>query len=113
MSKDNSFHQYVMEEVFADFDDISSRAMFGGWGIYKDGLFFALIAEGVLYFKVDESNQKDFEKMSSKPFIYTGHKGKKVTMSYWELPADIMEDKIQLKGCIEKSLDAAKRSKKK
>lgn len=113
MAKDDSFHQYVMEEVFKDVERITSCPMFGGWGIYKDGIFFALIADGQLYFKVDESNQKDYEKLGSKPFIYQGHRGKKVTMTYWELPADILEDKQILTGWVEKSVDAAKRSKRK
>lgn len=111
--KDESFHQYVMEEIFNDIEGIISRPMFGGWGIYKDAIFFALISGGQLYFKVDDSNQKDYEKQGSRPFVYNAHNGKKVTMSYWELPADMLEDKYVLKEWVEKSVDAAMRSKKK
>lgn len=112
MSKDESFHQYVMEEVLNDIEGITSRPMFGGWGIYMEGIFFGLIADGQLYFKVDESNQKDYEKQGSKAFVYEGHKGKKVTMTYWELPADIMEDKNLLVEWVKKSANAAKFKKK-
>jgi len=102
-----------MNEVFRGIDGIISKPMFGGWGIYKNGTFFALISDGVLYFKVDRVNKPDFEKYGSKPFVYTGHKGKDVTMSYWELPADIMDDKDELGKWIDKSVGAAKKSKQK
>lgn len=113
MAKDDSFHEYVMNELFVDIYGVTSKHMFGGWGFYKDGIFFALIADGQLYFKVDQINQPDYEKHGSKPFIYTGHKGKSVTMSYWELPADVMDDKVVLEKYVEKSVAAASNSKKK
>lgn len=113
MTKDNSFHEYVMNEVFAGIDGITSKPMFGGWGIYQDGVFFALISKGELYSKVDENNQADYEKLGSKPFVYTGHKGKDVTMSYWLLPEEIMENREELEKWIEKSVEASKESKKK
>ncbi|MCH8821713.1 TfoX/Sxy family protein [Patescibacteria group bacterium] len=113
MGKDDSFHDYVMMEVFRDIDGITSKHMFGGWGIYLDGVFFALIGDGQIFFKVDESNRSDYEKHGSKPFVYTGHKGKDVTLSYWELPAEIMEDRDELEKWIEKSVKAQINSKNK
>lgn len=77
--------------------------MFGGYGFYYQGVFFALIADGKLYFKVGDSNRKEFEAYHCLPFIYTGHKGKDVTMSYYELPADIMDDKTLILEWVEKS----------
>ena len=111
--KDDSFHEYVMSEVFRDIDGIASRHMFGGWGIYKEGVFFALIGDGQLYFKVGGSNQSDYEKYGSEPFVYTGHNGKDVILSYWQLPTEIMEGKDELVKWIEKSAGATKNSKKK
>lgn len=112
MARDDSFHEYVMNEVFAEIDGISSRAMFGGWGIYRNGIFFALISDGELYFKVGKGNKADYEKLGSKPFVYTGHKNKNITMSYWLLPEDIMENKDELEKWIDKSVEARKGSKK-
>ena len=86
--------------------------MFGGWGIYKNGIFFALIADGVLYFKVDESNKKDYEDLESEPFVYNA-KGKSMTMSYWNLPEEIMSDQQLLKEWVDKSVLAGVSSKKK
>ena len=97
-----------MNEVFREMDGITSRPMFGGFGIYKDSVFFALIGDGQLYFKVGENNKSDYEKWGSKPFVYTGHKGKDVIMSYWDLPAEIMEDRDKLTKWINKSVEATK-----
>ena len=87
--------------------------MFGGWGIYKDGVIFAIIDDGQLYFKVGENNKADYEKEGSKPFEYPMPSGKKISLSYWELPADVMDDHERLLSWIEKSLEASKKAKKK
>lgn len=85
MVKGSSFHDFVMSELFADIEGIRSRSMFGGRGIYKqslrtlglkDDIFFALISNGQLFFKVGHKNKSDYEKYDSKPFVYTGHREK-------------------------------------
>ena len=58
-------------------------------------------------------NQKDFENRGSKPFVYTGHKGKQVALSFWELPAEIMDDAQEIVPWIIGAYEAALRSKKK
>lgn len=87
--------------------------MFGGWGIYKDGVIFAIIADGELYFKVDDSNRADFEKLHSHPFVYSQQKNKQITMSYWLLPEKVMEDDKELAQWVGRSVDASRRSRKK
>lgn len=111
MAHDKEFHDYVMGDVFTGMADITSRPMFGGYGIYQNGVFFALITEGELYFKVDNGNRKYFEELASEPFVYESH-GKSMTMSYWKLPEEIMESKHELPAWIERSVSAAVRSKK-
>lgn len=51
MAKDSSFHDYVMNELFVNMEGIRSRPMFGGWGIYKDDMFFSLVSSGQLFLK--------------------------------------------------------------
>ncbi len=113
MKKDQLFHDYVIHEVLKNVADITSRAMFGGWGIYKDGIIFAIIADGELYFKVDDSNRVNFEKFDSHPFVYSQGKHKQTTMSYWLLPEEIMEDELELTRWVEGSVNVSKQSKKK
>jgi len=109
--KNDEFAEYVLGDVLGDIPGVTSRKMFGGWGIYKDGTFFALIADGGLYFKVDDSTRKNYEALGSKPFVYDS-RGKKVTMSYWLLPEEIIEDKDVLFEWVEKSVAAGRNNKK-
>lgn len=100
---DAVFHRYVMDELLGDIGGVTSRAMFGGYGIYREGVIFALIAEGRLYFKVGQSNQADYDAYGSEPFVYTGKGDKPISMSYWELPAEVMEDRGLLEEWVERS----------
>ncbi len=92
------YHEYVVHDVLGHIEGIASRSMFGGYGLYLDGAFFAIItAPDELRFKVDDSNRAQYEALGSKPFEYTGHKNKKVTvMSYYLVPEEIQEDREKL-----------------
>ena len=103
MATDKSFYDYVMHEVIGGIPGISSKPMFGGFGLYKDGLIFGIIAGNTLYFKTSDPNRSDFERLGSQPFTYAGKNKKMTTLSYWELPAEIMEDKDKIRSWIEKS----------
>lgn len=111
MKKDSDFYEYVLHDLFSEIEDISSRRMFGGYGFYQDGVFFAIMYTDNIYFKVDEKNKPDYEKHNSKPFVYS-KKNKEVTLSFWRLPGDIMEDRKQLEEWVHSSVAAARRAKK-
>jgi len=100
-------------DLFGDMDNITSKRMFGGYGVYKDGHIFAIItSDGELYFKVDEELKKKFKKHGSKPFVYTGHKNRgPVEMPYWTLPEEIMEDREELTEWVETSTEVSRSSK--
>lgn len=82
MSSDASFLEHVME-LLRPLGDISSRAMFGGYGIFDRGDMFALISGSTLYFKVNDSNRVLYEDAGSKRFV---------PMPYYEVPAEVFED---------------------
>lgn len=107
MRTTEEFHRFVMDDILGHIKSVTSKPMFGGYGIYKEGIIFAIIAHGALYFKVDEINRSDFEESGSKPFVYRG-KGRPVAMSYFELPAEIMEDKKRIREWVDKALIASK-----
>lgn len=108
---DKDFHDYIMYDVMSDISGISSKPMFGGYGVYKDGKIFAILFEGKLYFKVGDSNRADFEKAGSKPFVYSKKKKGTVSLSYFELPVDVMEDKEQLEAWMAGSMHAKEQKK--
>jgi DNA transformation protein len=93
-----SFKDYVVEDLLGHLEHVRARAMFGGYGLYLDRAFFAIITDdGELRFKVDDSNRAQYEALGSTPFVYTGHKKKKpVTMNYYLVPEEVLEDHERL-----------------
>jgi DNA transformation protein len=98
-----NFHDEVMSRFFKNIPGIKSRAMFGGHGLYKNGVIFGIIAEGNLYFKVDASNIEEYQAAKSTPFTYVGASGKPVSMSYWKVPASILKNEKTLSQWIDRS----------
>lgn len=103
------YRDYVVD-LLAPFGDVTCRAMFGGHSLYRSGVIFAIIADDVLYFKVDDSNRPDFEAMGSEPFSYEA-RGKRVSMSYWQVPLAVMEDGIELTQWAQKAYGVGLRTK--
>lgn len=87
--------------------EVSARRMFGGAGLYLDGLFFALVADDTLYMKVDDGNRGDYEALGMGPFRPFGT----YSMSYHELPAEILDDDSRLKDWAARAVGAASRKK--
>ena len=112
MKKDTGFHDYVVYDLLGDLPGITSRAMFGGHALYKDGIIFGMIIDDTVYFKVDTTNQKDYQKYGSSPFCYR-NKGKEIKMSYWEVPEKILEDRALFADWAEESYFINKNKKKK
>lgn len=103
------FARYVVEDLFGDIGTVSARAMFGGFGVYHNGVMFGLIAESELYLKADDTNEALFRTIGSTPFVYTGHKRGSITMSYWKVPPEIFERKSELLALAESAIDASVR----
>lgn len=83
--------------------------MFGGVGIYSGDIFFALIADDTLYFKVDDANRADFEARGMGPFRPYGETGE--VMQYYQVPEDLLEDADALRPWAEGAIAAARRKK--
>src|SRR5687768_10027181 len=86
---------------------VASRPMFGGLGLYHDGLFFALVFRDRLYFKVDERNRGAFEARGAEPF--RPPRGAS-SLAYYEVPARVVEDARSLRPWAQQALDAARAS---
>ena len=110
MAVSDEFVDYVIDQLAA-WGEVSARKMFGGAGLYCDGAIFGLIADDVAYLKVDDSNREDFVKARSLPFNPYPDKVKTTVMSYYEIPADVLEDPDRLAAWAERSLAIARRKK--
>lgn len=106
----NEFVDYV-SDVLGKFGPIVIRSMFGGFGIYKEGTIFAMIAENELYFKADKETANFFEEYGSIPFTYDNGK-KPVQMSYWKVVPEIFDDADMMKLWVNMAYDVAIKSKK-
>jgi DNA transformation protein and related proteins len=112
MAVSQSYREFVLEQL-GRVTPVTGKSMFGGVGIYAQGLFFALIAEDRLYFKVDDATRPDFERRGMEPFRPFGEDS---AMGYYELPGDVVEDVNQLETWMKKAIEmaaAAKSSKNK
>jgi DNA transformation protein and related proteins len=89
---------------------IRTKAMFGGVGVYSGDLFFALIADDKVYFKVDDSNRADFEAGGTGPFFPFGSPK---PMGYYELPGPVLDRPDELKVWVDKALAVAQTAKRK
>lgn len=100
----DSFHAFALEQL-GRVRRVTSRRMFGGVGVYADGLFFALMDGDALYFKVDDSNRGDFEAAGSAPFRPYGDDGP--PMHYWRVPEEMLESPDELRAWVEKAVAVA------
>jgi DNA transformation protein len=98
-----------LRELFSAFGPVAVRRMFGGAGIFADGLMIALVSGGEIFLKSDAATIPRLESEGSRPFVY-GAKGKRVVMSYWRLPDRLLDDPEALAEFARAALGAAHRS---
>ena len=82
----------TIQELFAVFGAVSVRRMFGGAGLYADGVMFGLVFDGQIFLKADAATAPDFEREGCTPFEYGTKTGKRAVMSYWRLPDRLYDD---------------------
>lgn len=110
MSVSAEFRAYIMDQL-EGLDGLQIRSMFGGAGIYAQDVMFALIADDMLYFKVDERNRADYHIEGSRPFSYE-RKGKRIALSsYLQVPERLFDDPDEMLAWAQKALGAARREK--
>jgi DNA transformation protein len=98
-----------LQKFFAPFATVTVRGMFGGRGIYAEGLMFALQAADRLYLKTDDVNAPRFATAGSNPFVFPTPMGPKET-SYWLMPASAHVDASEFKIWCALALEAARRA---
>ncbi len=81
-----------IREIFRGLGPVQIRRMFGGQGVYRDELMFALVASGELYLKTDDESVAFFRDAGSRPFSYETRDGSKTLTSYWLMPESALDD---------------------
>jgi DNA transformation protein and related proteins len=96
--------------LFAAFGPVELRRLFGGAGLFADGVMFALVARGVIYLKTDAQNAPAFEREALEPFTYATKAGRRGVMSYRRMPDRLYDDPEELAAWARAALAAAGRS---
>jgi DNA transformation protein and related proteins len=102
-------------ELFAPFGRVTVRRLFGGAGLFAEGLMFGLVFDGAIFLKVDEASIPDFEREGSVPFVYTRAKSPgrvgRHSLSYWRLPERLYDDPDELVSWARRAFAIAERRK--
>jgi DNA transformation protein len=96
----DSFKDFIVDQL-SDLEDLECRAMFGGYGLYQDDIFFGILYKGRLYFKTDETTVASYKKLGMKVFRPNA---KQTLKNYYEVPVDILEDHDQLTDWAQKAI---------
>jgi DNA transformation protein len=96
-----------LKALFEPFGPVTVRRMFGGSGIYAEGLCFAIESNGEVFLKADALSQPSFSAAGSAPFTYM-MKGKPRSMSFWRLPETALDEADELRRWAGLGLEAAR-----
>ncbi len=88
----DSFKDFVLDQL-GQIPELTSRAMFGGHGLYQQERFFGIIHKGRLYLKTNVATQPAYASRGMQPFRPNG---KQILTRYYEVPVEILEDAEQL-----------------
>ena len=102
---DDSFKSFVLDQLGA-LPELRARAMFGAHGLYSGEHFFGILDEGRLFFKTDANSQPDYTTRGMGAFTYE-MKGRVMTMSYYEVPPDVLENARELVGWANRAIQVA------
>lgn len=99
-----------LREAFGSLGAVTIRRLFGGKGIYCDGLILAILYHDELMLKADEQSAPAFSAAGARQWIYTRKDGKKGAMPYWTVPDDAWDDPDIMAGWVRLAFEAALRS---
>jgi len=85
---------------------VRTRKMFGGTGLYLEGVFFGLVADGRLFFRVDDESRGEYESAGSEPF--QPFPDKPSMRTYFEVPERVQGDRRAMKTWTLRALKAAR-----
>ncbi len=103
----DGFHTFVLEQL-EGVESVLARTMFGGVGLYAGGVFFGILAADTLYLKVDDSNRGQYE--AERMTAFRPYSDKPMTMSYYQVPASVLEDRDELTAWVRASVRVAARA---
>ena len=100
-----------IRELFEGLGPVSIRRLFGGQGIYHDGVIVAIVLRGELMLKGDDEIGPEYEEAGSRHWVYTHSRhGKQVAMPYWSVPESALDDPDEMTIWARKAYQAGLRA---
>ncbi|WP_117191203.1 TfoX/Sxy family protein [Rhizobium terrae] len=99
-----------IEEMFEGLGPVSIRRMFGGKGIYHQGLIVAIDLRDEIMLKADDLSGPEFAAAGARQWAYENKKGKPVLMPYWSIPEEAFDDPDEMRKWVRLAYDAAIRA---
>lgn len=91
MTASTSFTEFIADQL-SGLGPVSIRRMFGGAGVFADGVMMGLIAQDTFYLKCDATGRSEFESEGMGPFRYQTSNGTNTLNSYWQCPERLFDD---------------------
>lgn len=86
------FHEFV-QELFSGLGAIHIRRMFGGAGVFREGIMFALLADETIYLKADETLRSRLMQEGGEAFLYVrSADSRPIDLGYVSMPTHAMDD---------------------
>ncbi|MFG1342023.1 TfoX/Sxy family protein [Xanthobacter autotrophicus] len=98
----------TIADLFSAFGDVRTRRLFGGRGVYADGLMFAIEVGGILYLKADADHAALLESRGSVPFSYLAKGAVRTMTGFWSVPEAALDDGDDLAALARRSLALAR-----
>jgi DNA transformation protein and related proteins len=101
------FSDYILE-LLAGFGRVEAKRMFGGAGLYRDGVMFAILDDDAAFFRVDDALQAELEAQGSVPWVYSMKSDGSIrSMGYWCMPETATDDPDEAVALAKRSYQAA------
>jgi DNA transformation protein len=97
-----------VHDLLAGLGTVTSRAMFGGRGVYLDGAIVGIVFDQMLYLKTDATTRARFASAGSVPFVYRKQQDA-VATSYWSVPEAALDSPQAMQPWAHLARDAARR----
>lgn len=88
----------------------TARRMFGGHGIYLDGMIVGIVVADMLYLKTDEETRPAFVERGLAHFTYPTKKGTIEVTGYYQPPEEALESPAAMRDWIRRALAASLRA---
>lgn len=96
-------------ELLDEIEGIAVKRMFGGAGLYREGVMFALLAYGAIWLRADPAFAADLEALGSEGRFATKTGDRTAHLPYWRLPDGALDDPQQAAALARRASAAALR----